>query len=78
MQDRGNFQITPPTLSIAFRVPYVGEESFPRFTLAILCNEKLLEILSLFPNESGHGWAQYLHGLKVNPLLCKLILHRIL
>jgi len=73
-----NFQIAPPTLSIAYRVPYVGEESFPGLTLVILCNEKLLEILSLFSNESSHGWAQYLHGLTVNPLLCKLILHRTL
>jgi len=69
-----NFLIVPPMLSIAYRAPNCGEESFPCFTLAILCNEKLLEILSLLPNESGHGWAQYLHGLTVNPLLYKLVL----
>jgi len=58
-----NFQITSLTPSIAYRVPYVGEKPFPRGRLAILVSEKLLEILSLVPNGSGHGWAQYLHGL---------------
>jgi len=77
MQDRAKISKSPPK---RFELPAdcVGEESFPHYALAFLCNEKLLEILSLFPNESGHGWAQNLHDLNVNPLLCKLILHRIL
>jgi hypothetical protein len=54
-----NFQITPPTPGTAIRVPYIEEEPSPRDRLALLVGEKLLEILSLVPHESGHGWAQF-------------------